>query len=324
MKLLSQITRKLPFFHKLYALYDQVQRLETHVYELQELINECTISKDPRRSVLEYDYLRKTGRILDLNHPRTFNEKLQWLKLYDNPASKTPFVDKYRVRDWIRDQFGEQYLIPLLGAWNHFDEIDFSLLPDRFVIKPNNGSGDGVIVRNRQTLDIPSLKQHFDRCLSSDYAKRAMELCYHGIRPKILAEKLIEDNGKPLYDYKFICIHGKAVYCWIDIDRFTDHRRNIYDMNWERQPFTIQYPSTERTFSKPENFEKMIEIAERCSAPFIHVRVDLYNIGGKIFFSEMTFFSGGGYEKFTPEKYDRQLGELIHLPDINSKEFHNG
>ena len=126
----------------------------------------------------------------------------------------------------------------------------------------------------------------------------------------------ILDNGKPLYDYKFICIHGKAVYCWMDIDRFTDHRRNIYNMNWERQPFTIQYPSSERTFSKPENFEKMIEIAERCSAPFIHVRVDLYNIGGKIFFSEMTFFSGGGYEKFTPEKYDRQLGELIHLPDM--------
>ncbi len=266
--------------------------------------------------ILKQWYKKRTGKNLNLENPKTFNEKIQWLKLYDNSPLKTKLADKYLVREWIEEQIGSEYLIPLLGAWNNFDEIDFDKLPEKFVLKANHGSHWNIIVKDKSKLDKSKAKKKFDKWMARDYAfKAGLELQYKGIKPKIIAEKFIEDTNGELNDYKIMCFNGEPKFVWVDCGRYSNHTKNIYDLDWNLQPFKMTYPISKTPIARPENLDKMIELAKILCKDFAFVRVDFYNVDGKIYFGEMTFTSMSGTDKFEPEKYDLELGNMLTLPE---------
>ena len=263
---------------------------------------------------LEEWFLRCTKTPLNLRHPETFNEKIQWIKLYDSTAKKTRLSDKYLVREWVATKIGSQYLIPLLGVWDHFDEIDFNALPNQFALKANHGSGWNKVITDKSTIDYQQLKTQFDTWMNTNFAyKASLELHYMNIKPKIIAEEYIQ-NDNDLYDYKFLCFNGQPQFVWIDVGRYTDHRRNIYNLDWVLQPFTIAYPNTDSIIEPPKKLKEMTRLAKILCAGFAHVRVDFYETKGQIYFGEMTFTSGNGGETFTPADYGRILGNMIKLP----------
>ena len=266
--------------------------------------------------ILKQWYKKRTGKNLNLENPKTFNEKIQWLKLYDNSPLKTKLADKYLVREWIEEQIGSKYLIPLLGVWNNFDEIDFDKLPEKFVLKANHGSHWNIIVKDKSKLDKSKAKKKFDKWMARDYAfKAGLELQYRGIKPKIIAEKFIEDTNGELNDYKIMCFNGEPKFVWVDCGRYSNHTKNIYDLDWNLQPFKMTYPISKTPIARPENLDKMIELAKILCKDFAFVRVDFYNVDGKIYFGEMTFTSMSGTDKFEPEKYDLELGNMLTLPE---------
>lgn len=255
-----------------------------------------------------------TGETLNLENPSTFNEKIQWLKLYDSTALKTKLADKYLVREWVAQQIGEEYLIPLLGVWDHFDEIDFDKLPQQFVLKANHGSGWNIIVKDKSKLDKTDAKEKFDLWMTQNYSFQAgLELHYMNIPPKIIAEEYIE-NMDDLYDYKFMCFDGKVAFLWVDTERYTNHRRTLYDLSWNQKKEFICYPPSEQTIKRPDNLDEMISLAEKLSQGFSHVRVDFYEIDGNVRFGELTFTSETGVALITPPEFHQELGSLITLP----------
>ncbi len=263
-------------------------------------------------------YFHKTGKQLDLENPQTFNEKIQWLKLYDSTPLKTKLADKYLVRDWVKEKIGEEYLIPLLGVWENFDDIDFDKLPDKFVLKANHGSAWNIIVTDKNSFDKKSAKKNFDKWLRTDYSLKSFETHYRNIKPLIIAEEYIEADDGDLKDYKFLCFNGEVKYVWVDKDRYKHHKRNLYDINWNLVPEKISENHIYENFSpcaKPYNFEKMLKFANIMSKDFPFVRVDFYENDNKLYFGEMTFTSASGTHIFTPEDFDLKLGNLIHLPE---------
>lgn len=273
-------------------------------------------SKEDAPRLLKRWYKRRTGKNLNLDAPKSFNEKIQWLKLYDNSPLKTKLADKYAVREWIKDEIGDDYLIPLLGVWNSFDEIDFDKLPDRFVLKANHGSHWNIIVKDKSKFDKAKAKKKFDKWMSWNYANKAgLELQYKDIVPKIVAEQFVEDSNGELNDYKILCFNGEPKYVWIDCGRYTKDRiKNIYDLDWNLQPFSMTHEVSKEEIPAPANLDKMIELARKLCRDFAFVRVDFYNVDGKIYFGEMTFTSMSGLDKFKPEKYDYIMGEMLELP----------
>ncbi|MCE7792391.1 glycosyl transferase [Salipaludibacillus sp. CUR1] len=272
--------------------------------------------------VLSKIYKKKMNEKLDWNNLRTYNEKMQWAKLYDNNPLKTTLTDKYLVRDWVKEQVGEEYLIPLLGVWNTFDEIDFNELPNEFVLKTNHGTGTNLIVIDKSKLNKLSAKKKFDKWLQINYAfMSGFEMQYKEIKPKIIAEKYLTDNEGELKDYKFLCFNGNVYYCWVNIEKDGELRRNIYDLDWELQPWTQHtIPNSDNPVLKPKNFDLMISIVSKLCKGFSHVRVDLYNVNGKVYFGEMTFTNGSGFKKIHPFKYNVMLGDLWELPvNVTSK-----
>lgn len=257
-------------------------------------------------------YKRAIGRKLDWNNLNAYTEKMQWAKFYDTTPIKTTLSDKYLVREWVAEKIGAEYLIPLLGVWDRFSEIDFDALPDRFVLKTNHGSGSVIIVKDKSRFDKVDAGKRFDDWINIDYAyATGYELQYSGIKRKIIAEKYVETELGELQDYKFLCFDGKPYFCWVDLGRFGKHTRNVYDLDWKLQPWNqYTYGNSATPIPKPKNFEKMIEIATVLCQGFSHVRVDLYNIEGKIYFGEMTFTNGCGFDRIIPDKYDFMLGEL--------------
>ncbi|MCD2138786.1 ATP-grasp fold amidoligase family protein [Salinicoccus halitifaciens] len=257
-------------------------------------------------------YKRNTGKDLNWNHIETYSEKMQWSKLYEQDDIKTILSDKYLVRDWVKNTIGEQYLIPLLGVWDTFEEIEFEKLPQQFVLKANHGSGTNIIVKNKSDLNLKRSKKLFNIWLNTNFAfTSGFELQYKDIKPKIIVEKYIVDQHNELKDYKFICFNGKVYYCWVHLDKEKEYKRNIYDTEWNLQEFRIDdFPRSNKKIEPPKNFDRMVEVAETLCKGFSHVRVDLYNCDGKIYFGEMTFTSGSGYRNIYPEIYDKHLGEL--------------
>lgn len=265
--------------------------------------------------LVEKTYLDRIGHKLEWDKLCSYTEKMQWAKMYDYDRRKTVLSDKLLVREWVADKIGETYLIPLLGAWDSFEQIDFRSLPNQFVLKTNNGSGTNLIVRNKNSLDWNQVKMLVTDWIDMDFAfYNPFEFQYAGIKPKIIAEKLMTVTNGDLPDYKFLCFEGKPVFCWVDMDRYTKHKRNIYDMNWRLQSWNqLNYGNYEADIPCPENFEEMKQIAETLAQGFSHVRVDLYDINGKIYFGEMTFTNGSGFEKIVPDEADMYLGELWHI-----------
>ena len=259
-------------------------------------------------------YEAAIGHKLNWDNLQTYTEKMQWAKLYDKNPLKATLTDKYLVREWVEKTIGGEYLIPLLGVWDNFEDIDFSELPDRFVLKTNHGSGTNLIVKDKSKLNLKRVKRMFDDWMKIDYAYNSnFEMHYTDIKPKIIAEKYMETSTGELPDYKFLCFGGKPYYCWVDCGRFTNHTRNVYDLDWKLQSWSQCHPINEVIIEKPAKFETMVMLAQKLSEGLSHVRVDFYNIDGNIYFGEMTFTNASGLERIYPDEWDKRLGELWQL-----------
>lgn len=255
---------------------------------------------------------------LNLENPKSFNEKLQWLKLYDRNPLYTKLVDKYKVREYISEKIGEDYLIPLLGVWDDPEEIDFDSLPNKFVLKCNHNSGLGMcICTDKSKIDIKKVKNELKSGLAQNYYLNGREWPYKNVSRKIICEKYMTDEtGKNLRDYKFYCFDGKPKIVGIYQDRNSDKETtgDFFDMNFEWVNLRFGMPNALNKPQKPQKFQEMIKIAEILSEGMPEVRVDLYISNNKIYFGELTFFDGGGFDKIEPLEWDYKLGSWIKLP----------
>ena len=270
------------------------------------------------KSELKAFYYKELKKPLNIERPKFFNEKIQWLKIYASTPIKTRLSDKYLVRNWIKEKIGEEYLIPILGHYDKFEDIDFESLPEQFVIKCNHGSNYNIIVKNKTQFNSTDAKLKVDIWLKTNFGNHyGLELQYRDIKPKILIEKFMEDGTGDLRDYKFTCFNGKPEFIWVDSDRHSIHKRNLYDLNWNQLPYKVNshyltFPSPE----KPKCLKKMVEIASILSKGFNYVRVDLYLINDSIYFGEMTFTSSSGTEDILPKNFERRLSLLFRIPKI--------
>ena len=262
-------------------------------------------------------YFIRNKRRLNLKNPQTFNEKINWLKLHVNITPQcTMMVDKYGVRDYIKEKIGEEYLIPLLGVWNTFDEIDFEKLPDEFVLKTTHDSGGVVICKDKNKLNIPEAREKLTKHLHYNYYWRGREIPYRDVPPRIIAEKLmVDEGGAQLKDYKIFCFDGKPTILFLASDRFSEGgvKFTYYDMDLNILPIKSQ--GHERDLNPPvvPNWEEMKQLAGVLSAGFPHLRVDFYNINGKIYFGELTFHHDSGIVPFEPEEWEYKLGNMIKI-----------
>ena len=262
------------------------------------------------------------GKKLNLDNPQTFNEKLQWLKLFDRRPEYTMMVDKYKVRDYIAEKLGEEYLIPLLGVWDDPDEIDFDALPNQFVLKCNHNSGLGMcICKDKSKLDIDKVRKELRKGMEQDYFLTGREWPYKNVPRKIVCEQYMDDGLGELKDYKFYCFYGIPRYCQVIADRTTNETIDFFDMDWIHQEFTgIHLPghpfphSTERICC-PKSFAEMKENAATLSRDIPFSRIDFYEIAGEMYFGEITFYPASGFGTFAPEEWDTTLGNWLVLPD---------
>lgn len=262
-------------------------------------------------------YRYKMGRDLDLKDPVLYTEKLQWLKLYDHRDEYTQMVDKLAAKKFVADRIGEQYVIPLLGVWDAADAIDFESLPEQFVLKTTHDSGGYQVCRNKKSLDIKAVKRKMRRLLRRNYYNCSREWPYKNVKPQIIAEKYMEDaiQGE-LRDYKFFTFGGvpKVLYIAQGRGRGGQTYADFFDMEFHHLPFTIDHDMAPKFPEKPVNFELMKDFAAKLSAGTPQLRVDFYEVDGKLYFGEMTFFHCSGMAPFHPEQWDRTFGEWVNLP----------
>lgn len=257
-----------------------------------------------------------TGYKLDLRNPQTYNEKLQWLKLYDRKPEYTQMVDKVEAKKIVAGIIGEEHIIPTLAVYNRVEDIDFDELPDQFVLKCSHDSGGIVVCHDKNKLDKNSAIQGLRKGLKKNYFYQNREWPYKNVKPRIIAEKYMTDDGKELKDYKFFCFNGEPKIMFIATDRFNKEEEtkfDFYDMNFCHLPFTNGHPNSLKHIEKPLGFEKMKELAAKLSQNITHVRVDFYDINGIVYFGEMTFFHWSGFVPFEPEEWDAKLGDLIKI-----------
>lgn len=266
------------------------------------------------------------GYELDLENPKTFNEKLQWLKLYDRNPEYTMLVDKYLVRDYIREKLGEEYLIPLIGAWDSPDEIDFDALPDQFVLKCNHNSGVGMyICKDKSQMDVEKVKSELRRGLAQDYYLTGREWPYKNVPRKIICEKFMSDKpGAPCFtDYKFFCFDGKVDCVMVCLDRFVSETKfYFFDEKWELKRLNVRGKNAPADFTipKPACMDEMFKIAAELSKGMPFVRVDLYQSNDQIYFGEMTFFPDSGFDALILKETDEYWGKTLQLPGLKENE----
>ena len=270
----------------------------------------------PDKEYLKLMYRLKVGRKLHLDNPKTFNEKLQWLKLYNRKEFYSSLVDKYEVRQYVKKKVGEQYLVPIFGVWDKFDDIDFNMLPKKFVIKCTHDSGGVIICKDKDKLNMTEARNKIQRCLDRNFYYWGREWPYKNVKPRIIVEQYLEDeSGDEIKDYKFMVFNGKVKCSFVCSERYSEEGLAVdfYDLNWNKMPFMRKYRNSDKVIEKPKNYEKMIELAEKLSVDMIFDRIDFYEINGNIYFGEITLYPGGGFEKFIPGKYDTILGEMLEI-----------
>lgn len=256
---------------------------------------------------------------LNLKNPQTFSEKIQWLKLYNRKQEYTQLVDKAEVKQYVKKIIGEEYVIPTYHIWNALDEIDVNSLPDKFVLKTTGGGGStGVVICNdKSKFDYDAVKRKLKKSSERNIYKNFREWPYKNIRPRFIAEQLLEmPDGSDLMDYKFFCFNGEPKYCQVISGRNDVMSIDFFDMKWEHQPFhePRNYPFAEVRPLKPINFDLMKDLSRKLADNIPFVRIDFYNINGKIYFSEITFFPTSGLGGFSPEEWDLKFGRMINLP----------
>lgn len=271
----------------------------------------------PDKPYVELMYWLNMGKKLNLKNPVTFNEKLQWLKLYNHNPEYTVMVDKVKAKEYVAKLIGEEHIIPTLGVWDDPDDIDFDALPNQFVLKCNHNSGTGMcICRDKSKLDIEKVKAELRKGLKENYYMRWREWPYKNVPRKILAEKfMVDESGTELKDYKVFCMNGEPEIIEVDYGRFTNHMRNLYDKDWHLIEMEIQYPKdASHVIPRPEKLEEMLQLARTLAKDIPHVRADFYSINGALYWGELTFCHGAGMEHFKPETWNEKLGKLIVLP----------
>ncbi|MGF3182950.1 ATP-grasp fold amidoligase family protein [Facklamia sp. P12934] len=285
---------------------------------LQFILNRSIFKYMNDENFIKLKYRIMTGKKLNLENPQTFNEKLQWLKLYNRNREYTKLVDKFSARNFVKHTIGEKYLNEIFGVYNSYDEINFDLLPEQFVLKPTHASGNYYICKDKSKINHKELKKTVNIWMNRNYYLLHREWPYKNVKPRILAEKFLESkDGSPLVDYRFLCFNGdpKIIFTDLSMTDKSNTRRNIYNLNWNLLDYRITYPIDYNiNLTKPKNLNEMINLSRRLSKDIPHVRVDFYNIDGKIIFSEMTFFHQSGYGKFYQDEFAEEMGAWINLP----------
>lgn len=280
-------------------------------------------------SYLKLRYWASMGRKLDLKNPQTLNEKLQWLKLYNHNPIYTAMVDKYDAKKVIEKVLGNKYIIPTLGIWNKFDEIDFDDLPNRFVLKCTHDSGGLVICKDKSKLDLSTVKKTINKSMQSSYYKWGREWPYKDVRPRIIAEDYMEElnddgipSGKALVDYKFFCFNGYAESVMVCTDRESGSPKfYFFDKDWNLKRYNIRGKNAPKGFTipKPETMDEMFDVAANLSKGIPFVRVDLYSINNHIYFGEMTFFPDSGFDENLLYESDLYWGKLVNLDMVKTE-----
>ncbi len=326
------VFKKEPFIQKIFSIKNQTHKFKKYKVitiaglkikihkksKLEKLLKrkyDPNLSLDDKKYIIEQQFERVVGYKPNIDNPRSFNEKMQWLKLYNEDPLLTKCADKYLVRDYVKEKIGEEYLIPLLGVWDSPDEIDFDKLPNQFVLKVNWGSGQNIIVKDKSKLNIEEAKAKLREWMKprSNLYYYSFEWCYKNIQAKIIAEKYIQQLNDDLYDYKFLSYNGKVKNLFVVSDRYNNKYVDFYDTDWNKLPFERLYHNSPNGIAKPQNLDRMISLAERLSKDFPFVRVDFYDIEDKIYFGEITFYPGSGLEAFEPVEWDYKLGEMLTL-----------
>lgn len=272
----------------------------------------------PDKIYLKWYFYSRVGYKLDLNNPKTFNEKLQWLKLNNRKPEMVKMVDKVDAKEYVAKIIGEEYIIPTLGIYDSVDEIDFDKLPNQFVLKCTHDSGGIVICSDKSKLDIEAAKAKLRRGLKVNYYYQNREWPYKQVKPRIIAEQyMVDESGYELKDYKFFCFDGEVKLLFIASDRGSkteETKFDFFDTDFNHLPFLNGHPNATKPIDRPKGFEKMKQIAARLSQGQPHLRVDLYDINGRIYFGELTFYHWSGMTPFEPKEWDYKLGEWIQLP----------
>lgn len=281
-----------------------------HILNLMHFIND--------KKYLKIKYYLKTGKRLNLDNPKTFNEKLQWLKVYDRKDIYTTMVDKYEAKQYVANIIGNEYIIPTLGIYDKFEQIDFDQLPNQFVIKCTHDSGCIVIVRNKNNIDRKKIEKKIKKCLKRNFFWNSREWPYKNVKPRIIIEKYMEDKiNKSMQDYKFFCFDGepKLMYLSEGFENHSTATMSFFDMNFkETDCKRSDYKLFQYKPQKPKNFELMKKFAGLLSKDIPHLRVDFYEINGKLYFGELTFSTCAGFIPFESEKWDVIMGKWIKLP----------
>lgn len=269
---------------------------------------------------LKVYYRLRTGKVLHLDNPQTFTEKIQWLKIYHNRTPEcSVMVDKYAAKKFVADRIGEEYIIPTLGVWDRFDEIDFEQLPEKFVLKTTHSSGGVFICKDKSRFDEKMAKKKIEGSLNRDVVYRSREYQYGGVKPRIIAEQYMEDEFGELRDYKFFCFNGVPQILFYASERYAPEKGGVkfdyYDMEYNLLPISSKgHGHATKTLTYTPTIEKMKEMAALLSTGYPFLRVDFYNVEGQIYFGELTFHHDGGIVPFEPEEWDLKLGKMIVLP----------
>ena len=258
------------------------------------------------------------GYKLNLKSPRTFNEKLNWLKIYNKHPEYSKMVDKKEAKEYVASIVGDKYIIPTLAVYDKVEDIDFEKLPKQFVLKCTHDSGGIVVCKDKTTLDKEDAIRKLKKGLNSNFVSITREYPYKNVIPRIIAEQYMEDEtGYELRDYKFFCFDGDPKFLFVASDRQKegeDTKFDFFDLNWKHIPVRNGHPNAPEQIQKPKNFDEMIDVARKLSKGITHVRVDLYNCNGNIYFGELTFFHWSGFVSYDPHQYDELFGSYIHLP----------
>ena len=257
----------------------------------------------------------RMGYPLDLKNPKTFNEKIQWLKLYDRNPLYIKLADKVEVKKWVANKIGEKYVVPTIGVYDKPEQIEWSMLPSQFVLKCNHDYGSVIICKDKKKFDKQAAIQKLNNCLSRNFWWYYREWVYKNIPPKILVETYMEQENGELNDYKFLCFGGKSECSFVCTNRNSNNGMNVtfFDREWNRLPFERTFKASLVEIPKPSNYDLMLHLAESLSLGFRFVRVDFFEVKGNVYFGEMTFYPGAGFEAFQPTIWDERIGEWLFL-----------
>ena len=268
----------------------------------------------PDKLYLKIIFRIKIGKKLNLKDPKTFNEKLQWLKLYDRNPKYTMMADKYKVREYVKEKIGEEYLIPILGVYDKFDDIDFNKLPNKFVIKCNHDSGSVIICKDKKKFNQKVAKKKIDRAMKYNYFYVGREWQYKNIERKIIIEEYLNKLDGDVKDYKFFIFNNHFVYSFVCSNRQEKVKFTFFDKNGKFIDIKQGGADNDKNVKLPINYEKMIKLSETLAKGTTELRVDFYEVEGKIYFGELTFFDSSGFAKFEPEEWDEKIGSWLKLP----------